>query len=104
MHSLNMTRLFSNPKTFLYLGILLYMPGLLAESFRVQEIQVQGARHIAQETILAYLPLQPGDVLSDTETPKLLRALYKTGFFNDVRLERAGDTLQVVSPTIISAW
>lgn len=96
MHSLNMTRLFSNPKTFLYLGILLYMPGLLAESFRVQEIQVQGARHIAQETILAYLPLQPGDVLSDTETPKLLRALYKTGFFNDVRLERAGDTLQVV--------
>jgi outer membrane protein insertion porin family len=72
------------------------MPSLWAESFRVQEIQVQGAQRIAPETVLAYFPLQSGDMLSDMQTPELLRALYSTGFFSDIRLERAGDVLQVI--------
>lgn len=76
-------------------GILLYLPVGMAEGFRVQGIEVRGLQRIDQETVAAYLPLQLGDMLSDKKTPELLRALYATGFFSDIRFERAGDVLQV---------
>jgi outer membrane protein insertion porin family len=83
-------------KVLLPLLCALYSPGLWAEGFRVQDIRVQGLQRISEETLLEYLPIQPGDLLSDTKSPALLRALYETGFFNDIRLEREGEVLQVI--------
>ena len=66
------------------------------ESFRVSDIRVEGLQRITAGTVFNYLPVKPGDVVHFERTSEIVRALYKTGFFKDVRLEKAGDVLVVV--------
>ncbi len=85
------------------LNKLLYIVALFAlvniahaiEPFKIQDIRLQGANRIASGTIFNYLPLKIGDVFDDARSGESVRALYKTGFFKDVRLEREGDVLVV---------
>ena len=69
-----------------------------ADSFIVRDIRVEGLQRISAGTVFNYLPIRVGDSVSEQSTAEALRALFKTGFFNDVRLEREGDVL-VVSVT-----
>src|SRR5204862_5195432 len=41
------------------------------------------------------LPVKRGSVLKPSETPKILRALYNTRFFDDISLNRQGNTLVI---------
>jgi len=68
----------------------------LAEGFRVADIRVEGLQRITAGTVFNYLPVKPGDVVDFDRTSEIVRALYQTGFFKDVRLEKAGDVLVVV--------
>lgn len=43
-----------------------------------------------------YLPVKPGDTIDERTVPSIIRALYKTGFFKDVRLERDGQVLNII--------
>jgi len=67
-----------------------------AEQFAVRDIRVDGLQRIAAGTVFNYLPLRPGDPFDTDRSSELLRAIYGTGFFKDVRLEREGDVLVVV--------
>ncbi|MGQ9831507.1 MAG: outer membrane protein assembly factor BamA [Thermochromatium sp.] len=67
----------------------------LAEVFRVSDIRVEGLRRIAPGTVFNYLPIQVGDTVGDDVTGGLIRALYQTGFFDDVRVERDGNVLVI---------
>jgi len=67
-----------------------------AESFRVSDVRVEGLQRITAGTVFNYLPVKPGDVVHFERTGDIVRALYKTGFFKDVRLEKQGDVLVVV--------
>ncbi len=64
--------------------------------FKVKDIRVEGLQRITAGTVFNYLPVKPGDVLTDRQSAEVIRALFKTGFFKDVRLERDGDVLVVV--------
>jgi len=66
-----------------------------AESFRITDIRVEGLQRIAAGTVFNYLPVRPGDTFDTERTPEVIRALYKTGFFKDVRLEREGGVLVI---------
>ena len=68
----------------------------LAEGFRVADIRVEGLQRITAGTVFNYLPVKPGDTVDFNRTSDIVRELYKTGFFKDVRLEKAGDVLVVV--------
>lgn len=68
----------------------------LAEGFRIADIRVEGLQRITAGTVFNYLPVRPGDQLDFSRTSNIVRALYKTGFFKDVRLEQRGDVLVVV--------
>jgi len=68
----------------------------LAEGFRVADIRIEGLQRITAGTVFNYLPVKPGDLVEFDRTSEIVRALYQTGFFKDVRLERAGDVLVVV--------
>jgi outer membrane protein insertion porin family len=68
----------------------------LAEPFVVKDIRLEGLQRISAGTVFNYLPLKPGDELDRNKMSKVVRALYKTGFFKDVRLEREGDVLNIV--------
>lgn len=66
-----------------------------ADSFVIRDIRVEGLQRIAAGTVFNYLPVKIGDTVSERDTQEALRALFKTGFFRDVRLERQGDVLVV---------
>jgi len=65
------------------------------ESFVVRDIRVEGLQRISPGTVFNYLPVKVGDTVSEQSAQEAIRALHKTGFFRDVRLERQGDVLIV---------
>ena len=65
------------------------------DTFKVSEIRIDGLSRIAPGTVFTYLPIEKGDSLTPDRANQAIRALYKTGFFNDVQLSRQGDILVV---------
>lgn len=61
--------------------------------FIVRQIRVQGLQRVSLSTVLNYLPIKQGQTLQPSETGQIVSALYATGFFTNVNLERQGDTL-----------
>jgi outer membrane protein insertion porin family len=79
-------------------SILLALSGsvaLAADDFVISDIRVDGLERISAGTVYTYLPVQKGDKLDRSRAADALRALYRTGFFKDVRLDRQGDILVV---------
>ncbi len=76
-----------------------------ASGFIVRDIKVTGLQRVSTGTVLNYLPVQVGEEVGPNSTPKIIRALYDTGFFQSVVLERQGNTLivQVVERATIGS-
>ncbi|PIE00058.1 MAG: outer membrane protein assembly factor BamA, partial [Thiothrix nivea] len=70
----------------------------VAASFVVQDIRVQGLQRVNTDTVLSYLPVKIGQTFDDHRTAEIIRNLYQSGLFEDVKLTRQGDVL-VVSVT-----
>lgn len=68
---------------------------LAADSFVVGDIRVDGLQRIGAGTLFTYLPVERGDTMTQARAAESIRALYKTGFFEDVRLDRQGNVLVV---------
>ena len=68
---------------------------IAAEPFVVQDIKLEGLQRISAGTVFNYLPIKVGDRVDAKRTGDALRALYKTGFFRDVRIEKEGDALVI---------
>lgn len=65
------------------------------EAFVIKDIRVEGLQRIAAGTVFNYLPIKVGDTLDGQSSASTIRALFKTGFFKDVRLEREDGILIV---------
>jgi len=68
---------------------------LAAEPFVIQDIRIEGLQRISLGTAFTYLPLKVGETLDDKRSTEAIRALFKTGFFEDVWLSRDGDVLVI---------
>ncbi|MDD2658174.1 MAG: outer membrane protein assembly factor BamA [Methylococcales bacterium] len=80
----------------LLLGLLLVSYGVKCdEEFVVKDIQVRGLQRISLGTVYNYLPVNVGEKFSLDNVAPAIRALFKTGFFKDVSMEREGSTLIV---------
>ncbi|MDQ3287369.1 MAG: outer membrane protein assembly factor BamA [Pseudomonadota bacterium] len=66
--------------------------------FTVSDIRIDGLQRISAGTVFTYLPVQRGDTLDQARAAEAIRALYKTGFFEDVSLARQ-DGILVVTVT-----
>ena len=75
---------------------LLWAAAAPAAEFVISDIRVEGLQRIAAGTVFTYLPYRVGERIGDEESAEIIRALYKTGFFKDVSLEREGNVLVVV--------
>src|SRR4029079_1344100 len=64
-------------------------------TFTVSDIRIDGLQRISAGTVFTYLPIERGDTIDQGRAAEAIRALYKTGFFEDVRLGRQGDILVV---------
>ena len=63
--------------------------------FTVSDIRIDGLQRIGAGTVFTYLPVERGDTLDEAKAAEALRALYKTGFFEDVKLDHQGSVLVV---------
>src|SRR4029079_6000930 len=69
------------------------VPAAALEPFVIKDIRVEGIQRTEAGTIFNYLPVKVGDTMTDERAAQAIRALFATGFFRDVRLERDGDVL-----------
>src|SRR5688572_16053645 len=66
------------------------------EPFVVRNFRVDGAQRISEGTIYNYLPINIGDTVDERRLRESTRALFETGFFQDLEFRRDGDTLVIV--------
>jgi len=65
------------------------------EPFVISDVKVIGNGRLDQGTIFNYLPLKVGDEVDDEEARLSIKALFETGFFQNVKLSKDGTTLVV---------
>jgi outer membrane protein insertion porin family len=65
------------------------------EPFVVEDIRVEGLQRITAGTVFNYLPVKLGQTIDTDDSIAAVKALFRTGFFNDVYLERDGNVLVV---------
>ncbi|MCQ8896028.1 outer membrane protein assembly factor BamA [Limnobacter humi] len=63
--------------------------------FVVKDIQVEGLRRTEAGTVFSYLPIRVGDTFNDEKALQAIRALFATGFFDDVKISSKDDVLVV---------
>jgi len=78
---------------FLMLGLLVSNAVKADEEFVVKDIKVKGLQRISLGTVYNYLPVNVGAKFSLDNVAPSVKALFKTGFFKDVSIEREGATL-----------
>ena len=75
--------------------LLMFQSAKGEDSFLVENIQVHGLQRISAGTVYNYLPVSVGEEFSLEKVGIAIKALFKTGFFKDISLEREGSTLIV---------
>ncbi len=63
---------------------------------RIQAIQVNGNLRVDEATVLSYMELGVGDPFDPNRLNDTVKALFETGLFSNVQMQRAGGTLIVV--------
>ncbi len=64
-----------------------------SSSFIVKHIRIQGLQRISKGTVLSYLPINVGDRMWPSDSEAIIESLYKTSFFQDIKVARQGNTL-----------
>jgi len=65
------------------------------QPFVVKDIRVEGLQRTEPGTVFSYLPVKVGETMDTQKAQQAVRALFNTGFFQDVRLEVEGSVLVV---------
>lgn len=75
-----------------------FFPGLIsflgAAQVPITKIDIEGLTGISKSVVLSRLPLKIGDSLSPLKSSEAIKAIYKTGFFSDVKLLKDGSRLK----------
>ncbi|WP_137820480.1 outer membrane protein assembly factor BamA [Pseudomonas sp. 2FG] len=66
-----------------------------AESFTISDIRVNGLQRVSAGSVFGALPLNVGEQADDRQLVEATRALFKTGFFQDIQLGRDGNVLVI---------
>ncbi|ASK27224.1 outer membrane protein assembly factor BamA [Neisseria chenwenguii] len=64
---------------------------LALADFIIQDIRVEGLQRTEPSTVFSYLPVKVGDTFTDARSEEIIKKLYATGFFDDVRVETMGN-------------
>ena len=64
-----------------------------AETFTVEDIRLEGIQRVEPGVALRYFAIDSGEQVDSAELASATRRLFKTGYFEDIQLERDGDVL-----------
>jgi len=62
-----------------------------SEEFQVEDIEVKGLQRVALGAALTHIPFNIGDTLNDFRISQSIKALYKSGHFNDIAVFKEGN-------------
>lgn len=71
------------------------IPGITAGEV-VRRIQVRGNQRVESSTVLSYVPLQAGDVLTPQNADAAIKTLFATGLFADVQVASENGVLTII--------
>ena len=77
-------------------GLLLGSTTAVAQSAIVREIKVEGNRRLEPETVRSYMKLSVGESYDAGKADESIRALFSTGLFSDVKINRTSNGVVVV--------
>ncbi|GAB2517305.1 outer membrane protein assembly factor BamA [Microbulbifer agarilyticus] len=66
-----------------------------AQSFEVNDIRVEGLQRVSAGTVFAALPVRVGDQIESVEIQSATRALFRTGYFQDIQIGRENGVLVI---------
>lgn len=66
-----------------------------AADFTIGDFRIEGEQHTSEATVRSLLPVKVGDVYTDNTGEAIIRALYASGFYENVTLEQNGEQLIV---------
>lgn len=69
---------------------------LAQDSFTVNDIRIEGLQRITPGTAFNYVPIKIGDQFDDVVSVRVIRDLYQTGFFKNVRIDQNDNDLVIV--------
>ena len=81
---------------FTGLALLLFTAHVHAQSFRVDDIRLEGLQRVSASPVFAALPIRIGEEIDNEDVRQILRSLFATGFFNNVQVARDGNVLIVI--------
>ncbi len=81
--------------TLIILAIFWLPAIVVADMFVIKDIRVEGLQRISAGTVFNHIPVKIGERIQSEQSSSIIRELYKTGFFKNVRLEREDDVLIV---------
>ncbi len=80
---------------FIGLGSLSSTDAYAISPFTIKDIRVEGVQRTEAGTVFSYLPVKVGDRVDDEKAAAAIKALYATGFYDDIWLQAEGDVLVV---------
>jgi len=69
---------------------------MAAEPFVIKDIRVEGIQRTEAGTVFSYMPVREGETFTEDKSVAIIKALYATGIFKDVKLEKDGNVLVVI--------
>jgi outer membrane protein insertion porin family len=66
-----------------------------ADTFTISDIRLQGLQRVSAGTVFNVLPVNVGDTVDELAVRQLIRTLFQSGFFSDVRMARDGDVMVI---------
>ncbi|MFD1259108.1 outer membrane protein assembly factor BamA [Entomomonas asaccharolytica] len=66
-----------------------------AESFTISDIRINGLQRVSAGSVFAALPIRIGDQVDEASLADASKALFRAGYFQDIRLSRSGNVLLV---------
>lgn len=67
----------------------------MADSFVIKDIRVEGLQRLSAGTVFNFLPVKVGDEMSDKDAKSIIRALFKSKYFDDVGVEEEDGVLVI---------
>ncbi len=66
-----------------------------ADSFQASDIRIDGLKRVSSGSVFDVLTIQPGDRITDADISLATRALFETGFFDQVEVRAEADVLVI---------